>query len=315
VIAGAVTPRFLRAIRAIVDFIYQVQSPSLTETAISWFVDALWEFHEEKDAITEAGARMGSQAPIDHFNIPKLEIWQHFAHSARAMGAPIQWTADVTEHLHITQVKYTFRATNHRDFEEQCARILDRSERVYLFDLLCSVATQDTSPAASTCPSAIFPDEKLITSRRPMRNHFLKGFLSSTSLAAFHLKKSPDIASLSIDQAADLYKLSDFWPALGDFTSKLSYQQRRGRRMASGRPDVGFDRISVWHQFKIQLHSVHDKQAITPAQTAQALPPSQGRPHGLCDTVLIHAHESTEEESVQGKSPNILAYKHLLISP
>ena len=317
VIAGAVPPRFLRAIRAIIDFIYQVQSPLLTDTSISWFVDSLWEFHDEKDAIIDAGARMGSKTPIDHFNIPKLEIWHHFAASTRAMGAPIQWTADVTERLHITKVKIVFRGTNHRDFEEQCARSLDRSERVHLFDLLCSFARPDESLAAFASPPAI-QDERILRSQRPTKNHFLKGFLSSTSLAAFHLNQMPTFTSLSLEQATNLYALPDFWPALGDFTNGLLYQQRRGRRVARGHPDVGFDHIRVWSHFRIQLHSVHDKQVVTPSQTVQALPPSEseGQLHGLCDAILIHAHEGTEDESVQGKSPDFLARTryYLLIS-
>jgi hypothetical protein len=298
VIAGAVPPRFLCTIRAIVDFIYQVQLPVLTETTISWFVNALREFHNEKEAIIEAGARMGTKGTIiEHFNIPKLEIWHHFAHSARAMGAPIQWPADVMEQLHKTQVKITFCKTNHRNFEEQCARSLDWSEHIYLFDLLCSFAW-GTSLANFICPSARILDDKIVTSQRPMQNHFLKGFLSSTSLAAFHLNKASNITSLSIDQAANLYVLPDLWLALGDFTSKLSYQQCCGCCIATGRPDVGFDDICIWYRFKIQLHSLHNKQMVTPAQTIQACPPSQCRPHGLCDTVLIHAPKGTEDESV-----------------
>jgi hypothetical protein len=167
VIAGAVPPHFLCAIHTIVDFIYQVQLPMLTETSISWFVDALWEFHDEKDAIIEAGACMGTKGnAIEHFNIPKLEIWHHFAHSTRAMGAPVQWSADVMEQLHITEVKLTFGSTNHCNFEEQCARILDQSECVYLFNLLCSFA-RGTSLASFICPST-GSDEKIVTSRRPM---------------------------------------------------------------------------------------------------------------------------------------------------
>jgi hypothetical protein len=97
----------------------------------------------------------------------------------------------------------------------------------------------------------------------------LKGFLSSTSLAAFHINKMPNIASLSIDQATDLYALPDFWLALGDFTSKLLYQQCHGCCVATGCPDVGFNHIHVWNRFKIQLCSLHDKQAVTPVTVRQ----------------------------------------------
>jgi hypothetical protein len=322
VIASAVPPSLLCAIRALVDFIYQVQSPLLPESAISSFVEALQEFHDEKEAITVAGARVGTNGPITHFNIPKLEIWHHFAHSTRMMGAPIQWTADVTERLHITEVKHPFRATNHRDFEDQCARILDRLERVRSFDLICSFRANGSlkleNPAAAEAFLAAEQDphtahslatnahEKIVTSRRPIRNYFLDGFLSSNSLTAFHLNNTPDIASISISKATDLYSLQDFWPALGDFMHGLSHQQRRGRRISSGCPDVRFDHIRIWYRFKIQLCSVHDQHVVVPPQTVQALPPSQEHPHGMCDTVLIHTHGDADE-SFQGKSPNFLA--------
>ncbi|KAH8985112.1 hypothetical protein EDB86DRAFT_3066078 [Lactarius hatsudake] len=279
VIAGTVPPRFLCAIRALVDFIYQVQSPLLTESAIVKFVDALWKFHDEKEAIIAAGTRMGSKGPIDHFNIPKLEILHHFACSTKMMGVPIQWTADVTERLHITEVKHPFRATNHRNFEEQCTRILDRLERVHLFDLICSflangnlkhenlaaveavlAVEQDLDTAHSLTATA---HEMIVTSRRPTANYFLNGFVSSDSLTAFHLNKTPDIASISISDAANLYALQDFWPALGDFTRGLSHQQ------------------------------------LIPAQTVQALPLSKKHPQGLCDAVLIHTHGDAGDESFQ----------------
>jgi hypothetical protein len=77
VIAGAVPPRFLCTIHAMVDFIYQVQSPVLSETSISWFVNALREFHDEKGAITEAGACMGTKGMIEHFNIPNVTCRWH----------------------------------------------------------------------------------------------------------------------------------------------------------------------------------------------------------------------------------------------
>ncbi|KAH8991606.1 hypothetical protein EDB86DRAFT_3065127 [Lactarius hatsudake] len=305
VIAGTVPPRFLCAIHALVDFIYQVQSPLLTESAIVKFVDALQKFHDEKEAIIAAGARMGSKGPIDHFNIPKLEILHHFACSTKMMGVPIQWTADVTERLHITEVKHPFRATNHRNFEEQCTRILDR------LDFLANGNLKHENPAAAEAVLAVEQDpdtvhsltatthEMIVTSRRPTANYFLNGFVSSDSLTAFHLNKTPDVASISISDAANLYALQDFWPALGDFTRGLSHQQRRGRRISRGHPDVGFDHIRVWFRFKIQLRSTHDRHVVVPAQTVQALPLSKKHPQGLCDAVLIHTHGDAGDESFQ----------------
>ncbi|KAH8997724.1 hypothetical protein EDB86DRAFT_3064262 [Lactarius hatsudake] len=325
VIAGAVPPRFLRAIRALIDFIYQVQSPFLTESAISSFVDSLKEFHDEKAAITAAGAHIGTKGPITHFNIPKLELWQHFACLMKMMGAPIQWTADVTERLHITEVKHPFRATNHRNFEEQCARILDRLERVKLFNFFCKfLANGNLKPSNPVVAEAALTTQQDLHLVLPPTvatceeiNYFLKGLVSSNSLAAFHLNKTPNIASISIGEATHLYALQDFWPALGDFMSGLSHQQCCGRRVSRGCPDVGFEDIRIWFRFRIQLHSVHDQHVLLPAQTVQVLPPSQKHPHGLCDTVLIHGlgdAGNSGDESVQGEAAQV-AQVRMLFQP
>ncbi|KAH8996029.1 hypothetical protein EDB92DRAFT_1967415 [Lactarius akahatsu] len=297
VIAGAIPPRFLRAIRALIDFIYQVQSPFLTESAISSFVDSLKEFHNKKAAITAAGARIGTKGPI-------LELWQHFACSTKMMGAPIQWTADVTERLHITEVKHPFCATNHCNFEEQSARILGRLEHVKLFNFFCKFLANVVAEAALTAQQDLHPVlpptmatcEEIVMSQRPMQNYFLKGLVSLNSLAAFHLNKTPDIASISIGKATHLYALQDFWPALGDFMSRLSHQQHRGHRVSRGCPDVGFEDIP---------------------QTVQVLLPSQKHPHGLCDTVLIHGlgdAGDSRDESVQGEAAHI-AQVRMLFQP
>jgi hypothetical protein len=136
VIAGAAPPQFIRAIRAIVDFIYLAQSPRHTTTSLWAMAQALQEFHDEKSIILEVGARRGKKGAMDHFNIPKLELLQNFERAIKMMGAIMQYTADVSERLLITHCKHTFKGTNHVNFwEEQCVRILDRQEKVRLFDL------------------------------------------------------------------------------------------------------------------------------------------------------------------------------------
>ena len=221
VIAGAVLPHFLHAIHALIDFIYQVQLPFLSESAISSLVDSLQEFHEEKMAVTEAGACEGSKGPISHFNIPKLKIWHHFAQSTRMMGASIQWTANITERLHTT-MKNAFHAMNHRDFVEQCMRILDWQEQVWLFDLFYKFLVNG-DPTFSSPVNTVVPQD-VVTSWHPIQNYFLKGLVTPDSLAVLHFNKSPDIASISIESAAHLYALPDLWPVLGDFTLGLSHQ-------------------------------------------------------------------------------------------
>ncbi|EGN97231.1 hypothetical protein SERLA73DRAFT_74942 [Serpula lacrymans var. lacrymans S7.3] len=299
--AGAVAPKFLRAVRALVDFIYQAQSPIHTPSSITAMVTSLSEFHDHKQAILDAEARRGASSTIDHFNIPKLELLQHFARAIRNMGAIMQFTADVTERLLITHCKHPFSGTNGRlFFEIQCVRILDRLEKARMFhlyavlrhrkaSLINYLVAEESSLLAEVDPesswlSHTLPEEKRVFSIRPMRNHFLKGIRSVDAKTAFHLTKEPDMKSVSIKDAAEHF-------ALDDLPGALAYYAR-GLRPGDGfsGPDdynLPFTHIRVWYKCKIQLHSMFRSYLVMPAQTIQAYPPLPKMPLGNCDTVRL----------------------------
>jgi hypothetical protein len=128
------------------------------------------------------------------------------------MGAPIQWTANIIEHMHQAEVKFGFDGMNYHNFEEQCTRILDWQEQVQLFDSICEFIVNG-GPTFSSPVNAAAP-ENIITSWCPIQNFFLNGLVSLASLAAFHFNKTPDMVSSSIALTAHLYALLDFWPAL-----------------------------------------------------------------------------------------------------
>ena len=110
-----------------------------------------------------------------------------------------------------------------------------------------------------------------------------------------------------------MYTLLDLWPALGDFARRLSHRQHHGCWISRGCPNVGFDRICIWYRFKVQLRSAHDELIVEPAQTVQALPPSQEYLHGKCDTVLFHGREAGYK-SIQGESTLLFAVSVVPIS-
>jgi hypothetical protein len=97
VIAGAVPDSVLRAVRALIEFVFQAQSLLLYDEHLHALNEALREFHTYKNAIVNAGGRRGKRGPIMHFNIPKLEGLQRVVWNARMMGAPYQYTSDITE--------------------------------------------------------------------------------------------------------------------------------------------------------------------------------------------------------------------------
>jgi hypothetical protein len=138
VIAGAVPPKFLVAIRALLDFRYLAQSHVISEETCSSIDDSLQEFHSHKQAILDAGARRGKKL-IHNWYIPKLEFFQSVATNIRENGVAIQWSADITEHAHITTVKDPARSGNNQNYEPQICRYLDRLDKLRQFDLATSI--------------------------------------------------------------------------------------------------------------------------------------------------------------------------------
>ncbi|KAG6906299.1 hypothetical protein DXG01_014687 [Tephrocybe rancida] len=146
VIAGKVSGSFLKTIHAIINFIYIAQYPCHTESTISAMKDALRKFHDNKHHILEVGARSGRKGVIEHFNIPKLELLQHFQRAVKHLGSLLQYTADVSEHLFITHSKHVFKGINHWAlWDEECVHILDRQEKMRLFNLYTLLRDSDLS--------------------------------------------------------------------------------------------------------------------------------------------------------------------------
>ena len=97
---------------------------------------ALDSFHSHKEFILDVKAQTTKTGLKEDFNILKLELFQSFVSVIKNVGALSQYTADVSECLLITHCKRPFECMfrNH-DFTEQVVHILNRLERMCLFDL------------------------------------------------------------------------------------------------------------------------------------------------------------------------------------
>lgn len=294
-IAGRVPGRFLCAIRALIDFIYQAQSPVYTDSSIEEMEASLREFHAHKDVIIEVGARKKKANGKADFCIPKLELFQSFGRAVRNSGALIFHTADVSERLLKTHCKETFeRTSKNKDFGEQIARILNRGEAVRQFDLYTLLLSSDVPLINAICAEEereratdpafawvgrVLPNEQWqIQGPRPVRNYFPNGILTTNAEAALHVTLRPDETNLSLDAIAMQYHLPDFKARYMDFLRSHCH-------------DIQFPLIfectALWYKFRVQLRSTFDPSRILPSQAVQAKPPSQDFPYGCCDAVLI----------------------------
>uniref|UniRef100_A0A8H7XWZ0 DUF6830 domain-containing protein n=1 Tax=Psilocybe cubensis TaxID=181762 RepID=A0A8H7XWZ0_PSICU len=116
------------------------QSQTISEAMCLRIEQALQDFHANKQAILDAGARRGKKNnPIDNFYIPKLEFLQSVVHAIRLNGCAIQWSADTTEHAHIEVVKAPSSSSNNQRYEPQVCRYLDRRDKLRNFDLFTAI--------------------------------------------------------------------------------------------------------------------------------------------------------------------------------
>ncbi|KAJ6521962.1 hypothetical protein DFH09DRAFT_1251065 [Mycena vulgaris] len=296
IIAGAVPKDFLTTIASLNNFFYY--------DILSKMSTCLKTFHNKKDSILKAGVRKGKKGPIDNCVIPAI----------RANGVPLQWSADVTEHAHITL-----------NYEAQICRHLDRGDKCRHFDLATAIASagvdfgaRDPVPVVDPEPSAILDEEpsllvnrtselldridpvaRLSGTNRVNVNYFLQSsllsegqfpnaplpfrtFTSPDGSTAFHLARDYVGRQITVDAAATRFRLPDLRPALAAFLHRS-----HGNLIARGKASV--QKLEVWHNVRIQSRAFHDTNKILVPETINAAPPDRHWKCGRADAVIVNS--------------------------
>jgi hypothetical protein len=119
--------RLIRAVRAILDFLYLAQYPCHTDQTLNLLDDALTRFHNNKGIFVDLGIRA-------NFNLPKLHFFRHYVHMIKLYGTTDNYNTEYTERLHIDLAKDAYRATNHKDEYPQMTLWLERREKMLWHD-------------------------------------------------------------------------------------------------------------------------------------------------------------------------------------
>ncbi|KAF7303354.1 RPN1-RPN2-N domain-containing protein [Mycena indigotica] len=285
IIAGAVPREVLLSLRALMDFRFIAQSPQISETTIARMNQCLATFHEHKQHIIDSGGR--EQA---HFAIPKLEFLHSIVPSIRWAGTPMQYTADITEKAHSTQIKVPARTeTNHRDYDPQIVRHLDRAEKLRLFGLYTGIKSEKLKLEMMEDDNCEDEDEEesatqiegpslIGESSRPARNLFKAADLypllypqtesrfTTTASAAFLLNRRPAFSKISIEDVAQMYQLNDLRVALGDFYGQIRSTAHNpflgGRRRQPANCELPFTHLEVWYSLCFQGKAPHTGQPL-----------------------------------------------------
>ena len=121
---GLSNVRLLRAIRALLDFIYLAQYPVHTNESLGLLKDSLEQFHDNKQIFVDLEIR-------DAFNIPKLHFARHYVDYIKLYGTLDNFNTEYTERLHIDLAKDAYAATNHKDEFAQMTVWLERKEKIH----------------------------------------------------------------------------------------------------------------------------------------------------------------------------------------
>ncbi|KAG1753543.1 uncharacterized protein EDB91DRAFT_1242526 [Suillus paluster] len=161
-VSADVAPRgVLIAVRTLMDFHYLVQSPSIDDNDLVRISAALNEFHANKDSIIDAGVCRGKgNKVINNWYIPKLELMQSVVPSIRNSGVTAQWSADVTEHAHITEIKDPARSSNNNNYDPQICRHLDRLDKCLRFELATTLLDEKQNVKALADAAGSHMDNK-----------------------------------------------------------------------------------------------------------------------------------------------------------
>jgi len=135
IVAGGAPQNFLITICALLDFHYLAQAPIFTAHSVDCVAQALQEFHERKDAIICLGTH-------NNWEIPKLKLLQSVVPEIRRSGAPMQWLADITEHVHVDEIGVSAHAGNNQNYYNQIIHHLNRLDKCFRFDLAMYIEEQ-----------------------------------------------------------------------------------------------------------------------------------------------------------------------------
>ncbi|KAG8730883.1 hypothetical protein FRC10_002295, partial [Ceratobasidium sp. 414] len=125
VIDAQAPPRFVRLVRALLDFSYLAHGTRLTEVELGEMEKALAALHEAKYVLDDMKMVVGPQA-FDR--MPKLHMLGHWTQDIRELGTPDGYSTETPEHLHILYVKIPWRMSNRRNPIPQMVSYVRRLE-------------------------------------------------------------------------------------------------------------------------------------------------------------------------------------------
>ncbi|KAH9043546.1 hypothetical protein EDB83DRAFT_2227861 [Lactarius deliciosus] len=265
---GQLPSRVIRAVRALLDFVYLAQYPSHTSQTLQRLEECLARFHENKDVFIDLGVRR-------HMRIPKLHSLLHYRSSITLFGTTDNYNTEQSERLHIDFTKDAYRATNRKDEYTQMTAWLERREKVRMHTAFVELRTQShlTSPPISTT------------------------LIGPLQVGARYLKMTqhPTVKAVTFDELAMDYGAVDFQDTLADFIALVNYPSASAAALRSRAADtlLPFRSVPVFHRVKFTSREKSEDLEIVDSVVIR---PEQKDAHGRTiperfDTVLVRGRQ------------------------
>lgn len=272
---GHDSTRIVKAVRALLDFLYLAQYQCHTSDTINQLQDCLSTFHHNKVVFCDLGVRK-------HFNIPKFHSLIHYTSSIKLFGTTDNYDTEQSERLHIDFTKDAYRATNRKDEYSQMTLWLERREKIQLHS--ASINQRQQNQQQSPLRKPLGPPNAYAQSIK-MTLH-------------------PSIKAVSFDDLARRYGAPDFQDALADFLAQVNYPGASAavlRRRAAD-THIPFRAVPVFHHIKF---TEHGNSEIVDAVHVR---PEQNDSHGRIipsrfDTVFVQT-KGQDGTEVQGNKGN-----------
>jgi Plavaka transposase len=233
---GLDSTRIIRAVRALMDFLFLAQYESHTSDTLSLLQDCLARFHENKQVFIDLGVR-------ETFEFPKLHSLTHYASSIQLFGTTDNYNTEQTERLHIDLTKDAYRATNRKNEYAQMTKWLERREKV-LQRVTFITQGQDGHQLSS-----------------PTRNHIGP---PRTCPQRLKMARNPERRQVPFNILATEYGALDFQDMLAEFIAQLNHPGVSGGALQNHAHDthIPFTRVPVFHKIKFTTSNTFNETEI-----------------------------------------------------
>ncbi|KAI1786574.1 hypothetical protein LXA43DRAFT_975694 [Ganoderma leucocontextum] len=278
--------RLVRAVRAILDFLYLAQYPAHTSETLGQISAALEHFHANKYIFVDLGIR-------DSFHLPKLHSLDHYLISIKLFGTTDNYDTQYTERLHIDFAKEAYRATNRKDEFPQMTLWLERREKVLRHEAFIQWRLDYQSPEASADPSRPSAPSSPAVIPLPLQ---LPPSVASPTLTQIKIAKWPTVPSLRLAAAETDYGAPFFRDALARFLVKHrdpTLVETRDIEREANKMVFRFASVPAYHRLKFVLEDAQQLGIMDVTRDAAHARPARKDRRGKVvparfDTVLVN---------------------------